>query len=299
MQVKNFYKEIPEDESKKNDNPHFKEHNIKIPFRMVIVGASGSMKTNTALDMIEKFADTFYHITVCCRYKDEPLYKLLQDSLPKSQLKIIEVIGEDLSGLPPVNNMKKTDPHTLVIFDDLVLVKDQAPIEEYFIRARKGNCSLMYLTQSYYKCPKTIRIQLSHVIFKKLQSVRDLDTILREYALGVTVDQLRDMYIECTKTKLDWLMIALDNSPGKQFFQNYELLPYQGDQVQQEADDDGDNEDEAPENGGDDENETNGNKEQGQPSNGDYTQFNLNDLIRKATLGKRKKGAFPPLLIQR
>lgn len=297
MQVKNFYKEIPEDESKKHDNPHFSEHNIKIPFRMLVVGASGSMKTNTALDVIEKFADTFFHITICCRYKDEPLYKLLQDSLPNNQLKIIEVAGEDLSGLPPVNNMQKTDPHTLVIFDDLVLVKDQSLIEEYFIRARKGNCSLMYLTQSYYKAPKTIRGQLSSIILKKIASIRDLDMILREYSLGVTVDQLKAMYFECTKTKLDWLMIALENAPGKQFFHNYELMSFQGDDQNHQID-----EDEAPDNTeekngkGANPNEQEVEEAQRIQMPEDYTSVDLSALIGTRLKKRKPKAVFPPLL---
>jgi ABC-type uncharacterized transport system substrate-binding protein len=131
--VKNFYEQIPQDENKKNENPNLRLHGIKIPFRMMIVGASGSMKTNSALDLIEKFADTFYQITIVCRNKDEPLYKLMSESLPEDQFKIIEITGEDLSEIPKINSINKAY-QSLVVFDDLVLVKDQNLIEEFFIR---------------------------------------------------------------------------------------------------------------------------------------------------------------------
>jgi len=38
--------------------------------------------------------------------------------------------------------------------DDLVLEKNQKKLEQYFIRARKLNCSLVYLSQSNFCCPK-------------------------------------------------------------------------------------------------------------------------------------------------
>lgn len=222
-QVRNFYETIPKNKDKEKQNPYMDTHHIKIPFRMMIVGASGSMKTNTALDIVEKFADTFYHITVVCRNKTEPLYKLMADSLPEDQFKIIEIQGDDLSDIPKINAIDKKHP-SLVIFDDLVLVDDQGPIEEFFIRARKVECSVMYLAQSYFKSPKTIRLNLTHLVLKKIASLNDLSMILRDYTLSIDIDELRHMYQQCTQMKLDWFMIAIDNPPGKQFFHNYEMI---------------------------------------------------------------------------
>lgn len=224
--VTNFYELIPEDTKKDNQNPHIDVHHIKIPFRMLIVGTSGSMKTNTALDLIQKMADTFYSITLLCRAADEPLYRYLRQKVPEDQLKIIEVDKDDLSDLPTIESFDKRVPH-LVIFDDLVLLKDQSKIEEFFIRCRKFNVSVMYLAQSYFKTPKTIRINCNYILLKKIPSINDLKAILREYALGVSIEELEQMYNDCTSNQLHWLTIAMENPPDKRFYRAYEVIEKQ------------------------------------------------------------------------
>ena len=71
----NFYEKMPKKFIPKNENPYFDKHHITIPFRMVIAGGTGSMKTNTALDIIYNMPDTFYRVVIITKNKDEPLYK--------------------------------------------------------------------------------------------------------------------------------------------------------------------------------------------------------------------------------
>jgi hypothetical protein len=47
------------------------------------------------------------------------------------------------------------------------LEKDQKAIEQYAIRCRKLGVSMMYLTQSWFKTPDTLRKNISHIIFKE------------------------------------------------------------------------------------------------------------------------------------
>ena len=54
------------------------------------------------------------------------------------------------------------DNQKIVIFDDFVCEKNQKPLIEYFIRGRHKNCSVIYLSQSYYLTPKDIRLNCSH-----------------------------------------------------------------------------------------------------------------------------------------
>jgi hypothetical protein len=46
----------------------------------------------------------------------------------------------------------------LIMFDDFVTEADQHLIIDLFIRSRKKNCSLIYLTQSYFSTPKDIQL---------------------------------------------------------------------------------------------------------------------------------------------
>lgn len=227
-EVVNFYEQIPKKNKKANENPNFDIHGIEIPFRMLVVGASGSMKTNSILDVFQKFSGTFDHLTIVCRNKDEPLYNFLKKSLDEEQLTLIEVEGDDLSDLPSMDGLNNKSPHTMVIFDDLCLVKKQQAICEFFIRARKVNISCAYLTQSYYAAPKTIRVNCNYILLKKIDSVRDLRMILSEYSLEVDVDQLSRLYTTCTQEKLSWLLIAMQNEQGNRFFRNYTPISVDG-----------------------------------------------------------------------
>ena len=86
----------------------------------------------------------------------------------------------------------------------------------------------MYLSQSYFGTPKTIRGNCNIIIFKKISAKSDLNLILRDYTLSLEVDELKKLYTECTREKLDWLMIKIDNPSGEQMYHNYTLLTIPG-----------------------------------------------------------------------
>jgi hypothetical protein len=224
----NFYEKLGAPLDPSENNPNYEVHGIKLPFRMLIVGASGSMKTNTALDIFKKISPAFTKLTIVTRNSDEPLYNLIKKKIPEDSLKIIEIDQDDLSELPNLQELTSKEPPTLVIFDDLVLVKNQKRISEFFIRARKCNISCMYLSQSYFGTPKTIRGNCNIIIFKKISAKSDLNLILRDYTLSLEVDELKKLYMDCTREKLDWLMIKVDNPSGKQMFHNYTELVVSG-----------------------------------------------------------------------
>ena len=57
----------------------------------------------------------------------------------------------------------------VVIFDEYVCEKIQNDIINYFIQGRHKNCGVIYLSQSYYRTPKDIRINCSsYIIFESL-----------------------------------------------------------------------------------------------------------------------------------
>ena len=140
------------------------------------------------------------------------------------------VIKEGLDEVPTLTKTKdgivkgfeKADEQSLVIFDDLCLEKSQERIEQMFIRGRKiaGGISIMYLTQSYFKVPKTIRINCTYIILKKLASTRDLNLILSDYNLGVSKDTLLELYKYCTREPTNFMLLDLDAVPEKRFRHN-------------------------------------------------------------------------------
>jgi len=215
-----WYKKIPERLLLKSHNPHFDIHHIKIPFRMLIIGSSGSGKTQTLLSLIYNMPDTFENIFITTKNKDEPLYNYLDEKLGKKGLKITEIDNE---GLPDLDKLDKTQQN-LIILDDLVGEKNQKPMEQFFIRARKKNCSLCYISQSYYAVPKMIRNNLTYLIVKQVSSMKNLAMIGREYDLGMDKKVLTKMYEDATKDRQGFLLIDLDEPIQKRFRKNFDEL---------------------------------------------------------------------------
>ena len=213
-----WYKKIPSKYLTKSHNPNFKVHGIKVPFRMLIVGSSGSGKTQTLLNLIHNMGNTFNDIYIITKNKQEPLYEYLEDKLGDKGLTVVEGIDN----APDLDKDINKKDQTLIIMDDLVLERNQRHLEEFFLRARKQNCSLVYISQSYFAVPQMIRKNLTYLIIKQLANLPDLFRILREYSLGVDKKQLMKIYEDATKdNKQDFLLVDLDAEPKDRFRKNF------------------------------------------------------------------------------
>lgn len=223
--VLNFYNIIPKDLIPKSNNPNFNNHLIKLPARILIVGGSGSMKTNLICDMIRRMNNTFGNIKIISKM-EEPLYNYLKMKIPSSHLQV----SEGIESVPNLDNFDEDeemkDLQHLVIFDDLVLEDQKLQkkfISPYFIRGRKiaKGITSVYITQSYYETPSTIRKNLTHIFLKKLSNNRDLANVLREYNLGLSKDELFNLYNTATADEESFLMIDLSAPANKKFRKNY------------------------------------------------------------------------------
>ena len=162
--------------------------------------------------------DTFENIFIITKNKDEPLYNWLEEKLGKKGLKITEI---DKDGLPDLDKLNKEESN-LIVMDDLVGEKNQKPMEQFFLRARKKNASLVYLSQDYYSIPKMIRRNMTYLIIKQLSSMKNLTLIAREFDVGISKKVLTDIYKEATKSKLDFLMMDLEALPEDRFRKNFQ-----------------------------------------------------------------------------
>ena len=67
----------------------------------------------------------------------------------------------------------------LIVFDDMIAdmihnKKLNSIVTELFIRGRKLNISIAFITQSYFKVPKDIRLTTSHFFIAKIPNKREL-----------------------------------------------------------------------------------------------------------------------------
>lgn len=203
-EIVNFYEVIPKKYLDDVENPNFNLHHIEIPFRICVVAPSGSGKTNFVLNLIRVFSQgkgTFTDITIVTRNKDEPLYNWLAGQ--SDNIKIME----GMTNNPKLDDYDKKYNH-LLIWDDLVLSKNLDPVCEYYLRARKKNVSLMFLSQSYTDIPKMIRKNSTFlVLFDLGGSKREQDFIMREWSGELDRDELRAIYEDAVKEKLSPLII--------------------------------------------------------------------------------------------
>ena len=218
-EIINWYEKIPKKFLPKQHNPYYDIHHIKLPFRMLITGSSGSGKTQTLLSLLHNMPRTFEKIIITTKNKDEPLYNWLEDKFEKDANFEMREIDKD--GLPDLDKFDK-EQNNLLVMDDLVGEKNQKPMEQFFLRARKKGCSLVYITQSYYAVPRMIRSNLTYLIIKQVSSMKNLTMIMREYDLGIDRTQLIDMYKQATEQKAGFLMIDLEGDEGKKFRKDFD-----------------------------------------------------------------------------
>jgi hypothetical protein len=216
MSVSNFYEKIPKELLTKADNPNFKIHGISIPARIIVSAPSGTGKTNFVCNFIQHMCcgkGTFADILVLTKDKSEPLYEFLETKGV--------TIQEGLHNLPDLNKMDK-DVNHLIIIDDLMLAKNQDQVQEYFIRCRKKNVTIMYLAQHFYKIPIIVRQNSNYFVILKAGNKKSLNLMLNEFSVGVTKDQLMKMYEYATKDKFNFLLINCDESdPEKKYRHNF------------------------------------------------------------------------------
>ena len=88
--------------------------------------------------------------------------------------------------LDDINNYNKNrDKKVLMVFDDMIAdimssKKFKAIIKELFIRCRKLNISIIFITQSYFRTPKDARLNSTHYVIMKIQSKKELKNIAQE-----------------------------------------------------------------------------------------------------------------------
>ena len=72
-----------------------------------------------------------------------------------------------------------TEQKILIVFDDMIadMIRNKklnSIVTELFIRGRKLNISLVFITQSYFKVPKDVRLNTSHFFIAKIPSKREI-----------------------------------------------------------------------------------------------------------------------------
>ena len=77
--------------------------------------------------------------------------------------------------------------------------KFQAMINGLFIKSRKINISLCFLSQSYFFIPKSVRLNSAHYLITKINNKRELQNIAINHSADIDYKDFLKIYRNCTK----------------------------------------------------------------------------------------------------
>ena len=189
------------------------------PFRMLTIGPSGSGKTNTLLHLINNFhpVDKIYFYA---KDTDEKKYQYLINKREQAGIKnlndphaFIEYLSDMNDVLEDINNYNKNrDKKVLIIFDDMIAdimrsEKFKAIVKELFIRCKKLNISIVFITKSYFRTPKDARLSSTHYILMKIGNKKELKSITKENSGHLDFKDFSKIYNYCTKEPYSFMMV--------------------------------------------------------------------------------------------
>ena len=184
-------------ENNKKDNekwPYIPDH----PYRILIVDSgSGSEKTNALINLINEQYD-IDKIYLYVRDLSETKYEYLTKKREDAGIKhvndpnaffecsnTIDDVYENINDYSPRRKREKVIVFDGMIADTMTNRKFQTIIKELFIRCRKLNISLGFITQSYFPVPKDVRLNLTHYFIMKINNRRELKNIVFDHPADI------------------------------------------------------------------------------------------------------------------
>ena len=91
----------------------------------------------------------------------------------------------------------------LIAFDDMIAdmihnKKLNSIVTELFIRCRKLNISLIFITESYFKVPKDVRLNTTYFFIAKIRNKRELREITVNRSSDISTKDFTNIYRDCT-----------------------------------------------------------------------------------------------------
>ena len=79
-------------------------------------------------------------------------------------------------------------------------------VTELFIKGRKLNFSFVFITQSYFRVPKDVRLNSTHFFLVKIPNKRELQQIALNCSSGFDFKDFIKIYKKCTSDPYSFLV---------------------------------------------------------------------------------------------
>ena len=219
----NFDEYTNKNKRKHNPNwPYIPDH----PYRILIIGGSGSGKTNTLLSLINNQPD----INKIYLYAKGPYEDKYQFLIKKSRSIGLKRFNDPKAFIEYSNDMHDVynnindynldkENKILMVFDDVIAdmmnnKKLNSIVTKLFIRGRKLNISLVFITQSYFKVPKDVRLNTTHFFIIKILNKRELQQIAISHSSDIDFKDFINVYKKCTEKPYSFLVNDTTLSSG-------------------------------------------------------------------------------------
>ena len=109
-----------------------------------------------------------------------------------------------------------------MIADIMTNKKFQAIIKKLFIRCRKLNISLVFITQPWFSVPKDVKLNSTHYLIMKINNKTELQNIAINHSADIDYQDFIKIYRKCTKEPYNTLTIdvTLSSSNSLRFRKN-------------------------------------------------------------------------------
>ena len=99
----------------------------------------------------------------------------------------------------------------LIVFDDMIAdminnKKLNSTVTELFIRGRKLNIPLVFITQSYFKVPKDVGLNSTHFVIMKIPNKRELQQIPLNLSSDTNTKDFTEIHKKCTAEPYSFLL---------------------------------------------------------------------------------------------
>ena len=211
----NFDEYTNENKRKHNPNwPYIPDH----PYRILIIGGLGSGKTNALLNLIHNQQD-IDKIYFYARDPYEDKYQYLTNKResvglkyfndPKAFIEYSNDMRDVYKNINDYNQDKENE--ILIVLDDMIAdminnKKLNSIVTDLFIRGRKLNISLVFITQSYFKVPNDVRLNTTHFFIMKIPNKKELRQIVINHSSDINTKDFIKIYNKCIDKPYSFLV---------------------------------------------------------------------------------------------
>ena len=192
------------------------EHNSKWPYipdhpyRILVICGSGSGKTSALLNLINNQPD----IDKIYLYAKDPYEAKYQYLINKREKVGLDHLKDPKAFMEYSNDMKNVYKNIenykpekkrkiLIVFDDMIpdMINNKKlnpVVTELFIRVRKLSISIVFITESYFKVAKDVRLNSTHFFITRIPNKRELQQIALNHSSDIDFKDFIKIYKKCT-----------------------------------------------------------------------------------------------------